>query len=550
MKKILLISILWCAALRLAAQAPQEFSFQGVAKNAGGQIIANTQIAIRLTVHETLPLGANLYQETHTPTTSPGGVFTIFVGAGYPVNGVFEDINWASGVYFLQVEIDPAGGTNYTSLGATQLVSVPYALHATQSDKWKNDDAVVQKGELKEGGGLGDVGIGSRLIWYPRKAAFRAGYIFDDAWNDNMIGSYSTAFGSNTQASSQGSLAGGHASKASGAFSFAMGFNSQASGQESFAIGDDSRANGNASIAMGYLARAIGFASLSAGNGTIAKSAGSAAFGSYNDDSDSPDGADKPLDRIFQVGNGSLNDDRSNAITVLRNGHIGLGKNVLVPEYVLDIGARARIRHNPGFSAGLFFDDSNGKAEGFVGMKTNSELGFYNADKWTFWMDNLGNAHIVGSNYNTSDSRLKRDFSPLDNSLNKLVGLKGYHYFWKDKTVDQRLQTGLIAQEVEVQFPELVSTDDKGFKSVNYTGLIPHLIESVKVLKEMVKDLESENEDLSKLNMKLKSVAFENEELRRKISQLLDMDKRLENIEARLQNVANPIESTLEASKK
>lgn len=57
----------------------------------------------------------------------------------------------------------------------------------------------------------------------------------------------------------------------------------------------------------------------------------------------------------------------------------------------------------------------------------------------------------------------------------------------------QSLQTGLIAQEVEVLFPELVKTDDKGFKSLNYSGLIPHLIESVKQLANQNAKLGAEN---------------------------------------------------------
>jgi hypothetical protein len=55
------------------------------------------------------------------------------------------------------------------------------------------------------------------------------------------------------------------------------------------------------------------------------------------------------------------------------------------------------------------------------------------------------------------------------------------------------MQTGLVAQEVEKLFPELVQTDDKGFKSVNYIGLIPHLIESVKQLTRENEALKTSN---------------------------------------------------------
>ena len=94
----------------------------------------------------------------------------------------------------------------------------------------------------------------------------------------------------------------------------------------------------------------------------------------------------------------------------------------------------------------------------------------------------------------TSDIRLKKDFSKLNASLSKLAKLDGYHYYWKDAARGKDLQTGVIAQEVEKIFPELVSTDDNGYKSVNYIGFIPHLIESVKVLKNENEALKLKND--------------------------------------------------------
>jgi hypothetical protein len=75
------------------------------------------------------------------------------------------------------------------------------------------------------------------------------------------------------------------------------------------------------------------------------------------------------------------------------------------------------------------------------------------------------------------------------NSSQKIGKLKGYHYNWIAEDKDDTIQTGLIAQEVQALFPELVSTDEDGYLSVNYIGLIPHLIEAVK-------DLQRENDTL------------------------------------------------------
>lgn len=84
----------------------------------------------------------------------------------------------------------------------------------------------------------------------------------------------------------------------------------------------------------------------------------------------------------------------------------------------------------------------------------------------------------------TSDARLKTNITALNSSLENIMQLNGYNYQWKDTMMDQSLQTGLLAQEVQAVFPELVQKDDKGMLSVNYLGLIPVLVEAVKELKK------------------------------------------------------------------
>ncbi|MEO6287823.1 MAG: tail fiber domain-containing protein [Dyadobacter sp.] len=546
MKKLLLVSFFLLSFLRLAAQAPQQFSFQGVARDAAGKVIANTNVSLRLTIHENLPLGPNLYQETHKPLTSNGGIFTVSVGAGNDKTGSMSDIKWSAGSFFLQVELDAAGSSNYIDLGATQLLSVPYALHAGQADKWKDGDPVVQRGKTGEGAILPSLPDGDLLLWYPRKAALRVGKNDSGfgAWDESNIGKYSVGFGNNPKASGQSSFSMGTTSVASGIASISVGYNNQAtnnytaafgeetiaSGFAAFAIGNSSVASGDLAFASGNFSESLGYYSFSAGTHSISKALSSATFGLFNNDDDSPSPFSPSLqDRIFQIGNGYHVSNRSNAFTILRNGNIGIGNNTLTPQFLLDIGGRVRIKYAQGKTAGIYFNDSQNNAEGFVGMKTDNEIGFYNANKWLFWMDNIGNSHIIGTNYNTSDLRLKRDFSSLSNSLTKLSNLNGYHYFWKDSTLDQTLQTGLLAQEVEAMFPELVKTDDKGFKSVNYTGLIPHLIEAVKELKASVDYLQTLNT----------AIKVQNEEFKARASDMDGFRKDLNDLKAAAQLISN-----------
>jgi len=87
----------------------------------------------------------------------------------------------------------------------------------------------------------------------------------------------------------------------------------------------------------------------------------------------------------------------------------------------------------------------------------------------------------------TSDIRYKKNFLRLTNSLDRITQLKGFYYFWKtdefkEKGFTANRQIGFIAQEVEKLFPELVMTDGKGYKSVDYARLTPVLVEAIKEL--------------------------------------------------------------------
>lgn len=498
MKTLLFSIVLIFLAESSQAQAPQMFSFQGAARNASGQPVENSFINLRFKIHQTAVDGPIIYQEVKETNTTSGGLFTVDIGSGFVEAGNLDNIDWGIGSYFLSVEIDPTGGSNFIYVGVTQLLSVPYSLHANQAGRWQHNKPIIQQGFPGSGGLLPAPGVGSRLIWYPSKSAFRVGFIENDSWNDAKIGHRSVGLGSNTQS-----------------------------------LGVASLAAGESTAALEYSSAAFGYH-------TVAKAVHSTVVGSYNDTQDNPFFLPEETDRIFQVGNGTLL-GRSNALTVLRNGNTGVGRNVVEPQYLLDIGGRARIRHATNKTAGLFFDDSNGQPEGFVGLKSDTQIGFFNADKWSFWMDSNGNAHIAGSNYNTSDLRLKKDFSALDQSLEKLTHLRGYHYFWKDRKLDQTLQTGLIAQEVELNFPELVKTDEQGFKSVNYIGLIPYLIESVKELMAKIERLESTNELLKASNDRLTSGDAETAQgINKEVFELADLRERIIDIEAHLQNRSSP----------
>lgn len=516
------------------AQAPQQFSFQGVARDATGKIVSNGNIGYSFSIHQTVADGQVVYQNEGNTTTNSAGVFNLTIGTA--ANPLPSTIQSGADKYFLQVGIDPdgaaGGGFIFTDLGTTQLISVPYSMYADESGKWKNDEPIIQKGDIaKTLPALPTVGFGPALIWYPKKSAFRAGYALANTWEDGGIGAYSFAagfgakatsaytisIGNTSQALAESAIAMGDASIANAPSAIAVGKSNTASkdnavsigksnvssGDNSVSIGESNIASGDKSVSLGMAANATGLGAISIGHNISSLASYCTTFGIYNNNGDVPNGTN--TDRLFQIGNGTIG-NRSNALTILKNGNVGIGSNTALPEFILDLGGRPRIRH-VGNTAGLFLNNSQNTPEGFVGMKTDAQVGFYLNNAWRFWSDELGNAWINGTGYYlSSDKRLKTNITQLSNSLSKLSKLHGYHYQWIDKTRGKNLATGVIAQEALNVFPELVSTDDKGFFSVNYTGLIPHLIEAVK-------ELDKKTEEIAALKKELASVQEMNQKL-------------------------------------
>lgn len=231
-------------------------------------------------------------------------------------------------------------------------------------------------------GGIPAVGEGTRLMWYPRRAALRAGRVSGTQWDDEFVGSHSTAFGYDATASGPSSFASGASTTASGSratatgdgttasgmYSVASGYLSVASGTSTFAGGYNSSATGNYGLAFGYNSVASGTYATAVGSsttaGTYSLAAGrSSASGNYSTalgraiatghystaiglsettgyatlsigrynvvegDSDSW----VATDPIFIIGNGTGTSSRSNAFVVRKNGDVEIKGNITAP---------------------------------------------------------------------------------------------------------------------------------------------------------------------------------------------------------------------------
>ena len=114
-----------------------------------------------------------------------------------------------------------------------------------------------------------------------------------------------------------------------------------------------------------------------------------------------------------------------------------------------------------------------------------------------------GNAVLMGTLTQNSDMTLKTNILPVSNVLSSVLSLNGYRYQWKDKNRDQSVQIGLLAQEVQKYFPELVKQNDKGLLGVNYSGLVPVVIEAMKEQENKIRTMEQRIEKLEKLIIKM-----------------------------------------------
>lgn len=121
------------------AQTPDKINYQAVVRGTTGAILQNQVIGLRISILQGSDTGPAVFAETHTPTTNAYGLINVQIGTGTNLGPLLNTIDWGADIYYMAVQIDPAGGTSYSILSTTQLVSVPYALHARTVEE--NDDA-------------------------------------------------------------------------------------------------------------------------------------------------------------------------------------------------------------------------------------------------------------------------------------------------------------------------------------------------------------------------------------------------------------------------
>lgn len=165
---------------------------------------------------------------------------------------------------------------------------------------------------------------------------------------------------------------------------------------------------------------------------------------------------------------------------------------------------------NAGSLGGLTWASTSLSGEqrtGFIGSifetANQTRLSFYTRDNAgalneRFYIQGTGNAWLAGTLTQASDARLKKNIKPLSSILKNLTQLNGYTYNWINEQKDNEQQIGLLAQEVQKIYPQLVKENNKGELSVNYTGLVPVLLEGMKEQQKQIDELKKMVQQLIK----------------------------------------------------
>ncbi|MEM5564285.1 tail fiber domain-containing protein [Psychroserpens sp. AS72] len=282
-------------------------NYKAVIKDTNGNVVANQNLDFVFNIeHENV----SIYSESQQIMTDNNGIAIATIGNGSPSIGTFDTIDWKLRNLELNVQIDLGDG--YVDFGNSPFNAVPYAINTLKPQGLK---------ALNQGNGIGwrisndsEPGIygniGGHAIDFSAQSLVTnrgATGLFSFASGAATIASatYSVAFGGATSSTGEASFTSGSYTRASESNSTAMGYNTEASGSNSFAIGNNSEASGYSSTAMG--------------SSTLAEAYISTAVGRYN-----VGGGNETewlgFDPLFEVGNGTSNSARRNALTIAKNG--------------------------------------------------------------------------------------------------------------------------------------------------------------------------------------------------------------------------------------
>ena len=303
---VCVLAAVLCWAVASPAQVPASINYQGVLRD-GEENVPDGDYQFTFSIYDVASGGTALWTEAQTLPVA-GGVFSAVLGS-------VTTLDLSFGVpYWLGVAVDP----DLEMSPRRELTAAPYAFRAAVADSvvgggggsdtdWveaggnvyrlsgkvgigtvapefaltlDGDGGILAKGTFGSGDTLSTSGVGARLVWYPRKAAFRVGRVNGDRWDDGNIGDTSVGIGFNTLADDVSSIAIGHGASSTGAYGLAIGLYTDVTGHWGVGIGSYSSAalrgtavgyraatTADGGIAIGYDVRSSGVKSVVIGTG-------------------------------------------------------------------------------------------------------------------------------------------------------------------------------------------------------------------------------------------------------------------------------------------
>lgn len=511
LKTLVVLCAVLCTA-ELMAQVPQGFNFQAVARDANGELLANTSLGVKISILKGSEEGASVYSETQTPTTNATGMIQLVIGEGTSEED-FSAIDWSSNNYFVKLEIDPAGGTEYEALGTTRLLSVPYALlaHDVVNGTSAGGDIIT---EYNLNSSEGDTSFIINATGATTLAGLQSTASTDEL-NRGVVGrTISTSANTSNQYGLQGQADG----EGTGAHVGVYGSSVTTEAASGSRYGFYGYASSKSRYNFGIQAIAAG-----EGDGTIiplGEEGGPDGFGSYN------------IAGYFSSSgnlNGNVGVEAQAVGSTGARADFGVIGRASATNNSANVGIRAEAFNSTDYNI-AFDGDATSNASKNLGLRINawngtSNIGMeVNADTAAILNGHsivYGSLHVggdithTGSITQTSDRSLKEDIEELEGAMATIMRLNPTTYKFKGNgsynglTLSAGQHYGLIAQEVEEVIPSLVKTNTHTFnedgvtktmdyKSLNYTELIPLLIKAVQEQQQEIDALKAELEKLKK----------------------------------------------------
>ncbi len=448
----------------------------------------------------------------------------------------------------------------FLALGLGLLGLLNYAQAQTPVTKVKDSNGNVlfqlneDAGLLVNGDGTGSIpatGAGVRMMWYPDKEAFRAGEVGinsgkEDVWDPSNVGGKSVAFGVDTKASGFHSMAIGNVTSAtatnavamgkktmaSGSHAVAMGQNTEANALKAVAMGGETLASGNSAVAMGHDTRATQFHAVAMNEGTEAIANNTVAMGTFTTASSANAVSmgyktEAAGSRSLAIGDNTSatagNAVATGAKTTASGEHsTAMGGRTTASGFAsIAMGQQAKAQGTASTAMGRF-TTAKSRASVAIGRwntVSGDETSWVSTDPLlvagngggsndrsnALLLQKNGEMTIAGNLTENSDRRLKTDIQEIGPVLDALKNIDPVHFHFKEGTGHPKdQQIGLIAQEVQNQFPELVTKGSDGYLSLAYPKLTAVLLKGLQEQQATINEQETRLDRLKADNETIK----------------------------------------------